>query len=731
VTSVYYQIRQIVISPSGTFLAICTEHTVHVAVLPDSSRLADGDRSPLKLKTYQLGPTIHVIPESPLASVLWHPLAVATSSTDCLVTVTAEAAVRVWELDRSNHWTFERPELAIDLRKLADAVSCDQDFEPCGFGKTRGFSVDDFDMEVSAACFGGRAGEQEDAWASMTLWTAMRNGDIYALCPLLPSKWTPTSTTIPSLTTSAVSRMASIAAEDADADDRRAADQQYEWVQEIDDEDPLLLDASDPSERYEVRLRPQNPSAIPRLQGPFELPMEDEAIDIEVSDIFVFPSHLEVEDILSGEDDYEEWGTATPTGIPFTTVCLASTDNKVYFALELEGVSCQWLPKKGRSTFSLPSSDARELPLVESVILDGTLPGHASSSWPVFTGDPVHSHSLFFTTATQIYSLSLNEWITRLAVELSGDGPADPALKTRLDTSCQSQICVADKVIEINESPKAPLSAPTLVDDAYLGYFMLTCTPTTAYSAFFDQSHLRESIANPWSPERTSTSLILAQSQLDRITAEEEAEDGGINLPTRAPYAPSNVLYANATHPLRQLRDRIPANHKKAMTERPMRLSPACLDVMTSAHRTIAVQTAELEQAAAELFRRCERLRDELGDQVKQMSELADRLQHLHGLTHDGDDDRRSHEARIREAQERQHRLVQRYEVLRRKVGRVGTARQELSSKEVAWIEEIETLGRNVGVVEPENEKVPAPLDSRFDTVSSILSVKGPLTGIG
>ncbi len=261
-TPVYYQIRQLVISPSGHFLAICTEHTVHIAFLPDYSRLADQTASPLKLTTRQLGPTTHVIPESPLASVVWHPLAASGLSTDCLITVTAEAAVRIWELDKSNKWSFERPALAIDLRKLADGVSCDQDFQPSGFGKNRGFSVDDFDMEVASTCFGGQGLDDEDAWASMTLWTAMRNGDIYALCPLLPSKWRPTSTTIPSLSTSAVSRMATIAGEEADPDERRAADQQYEWVQEIDDEEPL-------DDSQETRLRPQNPSAIPRLQGPF------------------------------------------------------------------------------------------------------------------------------------------------------------------------------------------------------------------------------------------------------------------------------------------------------------------------------------------------------------------------------------------------------------------------------------------------------------------------------
>lgn len=716
---VYYQIRHLAISPSGLFLAVCTEHTVHIAVLPPSSRLRDLDRSPLKLKTYHLGPTIHVIPESPLASVLWHPLAASTGSTDCIVTITAEAAVRVWELDRSNKWSFERPKLAIDLRKLADGVSCEQNFEPSGFGKSRGFSVDDFDMEVSAACFGGRGRDDEDAWASMTLWTAMRNGDIYALCPLLPSKWKPTTTTIPSLTTTAVSRMALIAGEEADMDERRAADQQYEWVQEIDNDEPQLLESTDSLGDFEVRNRPQNPSAIPRLQGPFTVVPEDMNSEIEISDIYVFPSKLDEEQLYTDEEDDGEFELRDPNVVPFTTICVATPEDEVWLAIDLDGISGQWLPKKGKGAFSVPCSDAKEFTLIETLALDTS--STPAVNWPMFTADVVHNYALFLTTSRQIYSLSLTDWIIRVAAELSQ--PVDSGLKTRLETSCQSQVCVTDKLLELSETTEA-FSAPAIIDDISLGYLLLTSTPSSAYAVSFDQDHLRAPTIDPSSPELTSASPSHLNFQLARVP--EKGESAELEtLPTRSPYAPAKIFGFNHLLPLEQMRQRLPQPLKRAIHERPMRLSPAMLDAMTLAHRTIGAQSAELEKAAAELFRRCERLRQELGAQVKQMSELA---QQLHGLQYAGEDGqgrltkKKSPETRIKEARDRQAKLVARYEALRRKVGRAGSAKRELTTKEIAWIEEIEALGQKVGVAEGDssNSDDNARLDERLKQVCAM-----------
>ncbi|KIX96468.1 uncharacterized protein Z520_07734 [Fonsecaea multimorphosa CBS 102226] len=717
---VYYQIRQISISPSGLFLAICTEHTVHIAVLPDSSRLKEHARSPLKVKTYQLGPTVHVIPESPLASVLWHPLACATASTDCLVTVTAEAAVRVWEFDKANSWSLDRPKLSIDLRKLADGVSCDQDFEPSGFGKTRGFSVDDFDMEASAACFGGRGREDEDAWASMTLWVAMRNGDLYALCPLLPSRWKPTSTTIPSLTTTAVSRMASINDDETDMDERRAADQQYEWVQEIDNEEPQIHQSIDSLGEFEIRYRPQNPSAIPRLQGPFTIVPEEDASEIEVSDIHVFPAKLDEQDLFDGED-YDEIDPGLVQPISFTTICVATPENQVWFAIDLDGVTGQWLPKKGKSAFGVPSSDATPLTLIDVVTLDGTTTDPATN-WPVFTPDIAYNCSIFVTTQKHVYAVSLDDWVTQLGAELSGTEPVDLGLKTRLETRCQNQVCLTDKLIEVRE-PSEALSAPTTIDDTSLGYFLLTATSNAPYGVVFDQAPIGTSIVGPSTTDFTMSSSHLEAQFVNMPGSPIET------IPAREPYCPPKIFYFNQHIPIDSMRQRLPPHLKKVISERPMRLSPAMLEIMTFTHRTVGVQSAGLENAAAELFRRCERLRIELAGQVKQMTELAQQLQRLTATTEEDENgnvkERKTPETRINEARERQSKLVARYEALRRKVGHVGSANRELSSKELAWMHEIDSLGQNVGIVgkedgEQEAGRSDTTLDKRFETVKQL-----------
>ncbi|KKA18030.1 hypothetical protein T310_8031, partial [Rasamsonia emersonii CBS 393.64] len=356
---VYGQIRQLVVSPNGAFMAIVTAHTVHIAVLPDSSHLSANDSSPIRLKTYQLGPTTHVIPESPVVSALWHPLGVHTNLGACIVTVTADAAVRVWELDRNNHWSFDQPTLAIDLKKLVDGTSSDEDFSPLGFGKNKGFSADSFDMEVASACFGGTGQEGEDAWAPMTLWVAMRPGDIYALCPLLPSKWQAPPTTIPSLSAAIVPKLAAVEEDPLESEDELiACRQQYEWLKEIDSQDPLGVSAdSGPLSDMEILTRPTNPSAIPRLQGPFQFDAGEQIDDLDVTDLLVIPAKLDMDDLMTGEDDEGSLEENMQEGLSVTVICLSTTSGRVHICLELEGVEGQWLPKAKKNTFRTPLSE--------------------------------------------------------------------------------------------------------------------------------------------------------------------------------------------------------------------------------------------------------------------------------------------------------------------------------------------------------------------------------------
>ena len=297
--------------------------------------------------------------------------------------------------------------------------------------------------------------------------------------------------------------MASINDDENNMDERRAADQQYEWVQEIDNEEPQIHQSTDSLGGFEVRLRPQNPSVIPRLQGPFTIVPEDNDTEMEISDVYVFPARLDEEDLFDGEDDDE---ARVPNGmpVPFTTICVATPDNQVSIAIDLEGVTGQWLPKKGKSAFGVPSSDATLLTLIDTLTL-AEESVFASSNWPIFTPDVVHNYTLFLTTSKCVYSFSLNDWVNQLGSELMGSESVNPGLRTRLETHCENQVSTTNQVVEARQRTEI-LSAPTIIDDESVGYLLLSATSDAPYGVVFDRDHLEASTLASSATERTSSS---------------------------------------------------------------------------------------------------------------------------------------------------------------------------------------------------------------------------------
>lgn len=337
------QIRQIISSPNGQLLAIVTSHTIHISILPDSSHLGQSDTTPIRLKTYTLGPTTHVLSQPAVASALWHPLGVGAN---CLVTINAEAVVRVWEISRESRSSFESATLTIDLRKLIDGKSQEDDFGAFGLGRNRGFSADAIEMEVASACFGGNGTAEEHGWASMTLWVAMKEGDVYALCPLLPTKWQPPPTLVPSLSTAVVSKVAAQQEDDSvTAEEKRQNDQQYQWISEIDSqESTLAAGGSEFGDEIEIFHRPAQPGPIPRLQGPFEILPEESEEYLEISDIHVIAAKVDLDELMLGEDDESDLVSTNQDELSAAVICLSTTNGTVYVCLDLEGVEGQWLP---------------------------------------------------------------------------------------------------------------------------------------------------------------------------------------------------------------------------------------------------------------------------------------------------------------------------------------------------------------------------------------------------
>lgn len=336
-------ITQLIISPTSDYLAILTSHTIHVAILPDSSHLSSADNSPIRLKTYHVGPTAHVLERSPIASVLWHPHGVNGS---CLITITVDAVVRLWELERDNKWSFDSPALAIDLKKLANATSAGEDVSPSKYGTHKGFSPDSFEMEVASACFGTSNQDCVGTWATMTLWVAMREGDIYALCPLLPSKWATSPSHSQSLGTSIACQSSSANDIDEDSkDDRRVTHNQTTWIADILEQHSAIdTTPQDPNKLRGILRRPVRPGSVPMLQGPFHItPDTDEIFDI--ADICTLVAHDN--ETVDSEDDFDE--DFPEDGASIQILCIAASDGKVHLCVDVGGVEGRWLPPKSVS----------------------------------------------------------------------------------------------------------------------------------------------------------------------------------------------------------------------------------------------------------------------------------------------------------------------------------------------------------------------------------------------
>ncbi|KAI9927637.1 hypothetical protein ASPWEDRAFT_54310 [Aspergillus wentii DTO 134E9] len=707
---VYAQIRQIIPSPNGAFLAIVTDNTVHISVIPDSSHLSGTDSTPIRVKTYQLGPTTHVLPEAPVVSALWHPLGLHSNLEGCIVTITADAAVRVWELDRNNHWSFDRPTLAVDLRKLVDGTSCDEDFAPSGFGKSKGFSADVIDMEVASASFGGNGSEREDAWAPMTLWVAMKPGDLYALCPLLPCKWQAPSTTIPSLSASIVPKLAALEDDPLDYEEELVAcQQQYEWLAEIDNQEPLrTLPDSENMAGSEVLTRPANPSAIPRLQGPFRVDTGDELDDLDLCDLLVIPAKVDMDDLMMGEDDDLVIEDTGEDKLSATVICLSTGSGRIHICLELDGVGGQWLPKARKNAFKTPLSEPADLILVESL---DTMKGGGQSlnNWPTFTKDVHSRYGFFVTTASNVLFISLASWVQRLEAELQSEDTSGSAF--RLQILCEGAVSVRERIVQVDEdevvlkSNPEHLASSLVYYDYDLGYLLLTYHASHPYAAVLD------------APEVAFPSAV----DLRSLDLAGQAPGSPVLPPRRPPYQVPAVLYSDA--PLDFFVDKHVPHRQRHTLKDQVRLSPATLDLVAAAHRMLSAHTNALERAASDLFRRCERLRGEMRDQLKQLSDVSERVK---GVSSEiGEDGQRkagsrSGEAldkRLQAAKDRQDQLVQRYEALRSKLLKSGG--RPMSEKEKSWVSEVQVLSDSFGDAKQGEEK-DQNLSQRLEAVKEI-----------
>ena len=691
-------------SPNQDLLAVLTSHTVHICILPDSSHLYAQDATPFKPKFWTLGPTTHVTSRSAVVSALWHPLGVNGTA---LVTVTEDAVVRVWELSTADRWTFDSASLAIDLKRLADGTSSDQDFGVSVSATNKGFSPDTFDMEVAAACFPARG---SGGWSPMTLWVAMTCGDVYALCPLLPRFWAPPPTLIPALSVSIVATVA--ATEDdfeASAEARLLAQQQLDWMSDLDSQEPKVVEGSLGEPEVEVYSRPTRPGVIPKLQGPFEFDLnpEDEQDDeVELKDIYVIGEKANTADLMTGEDDELEMDDDNETGLSLTVICLLSTSGQVKICLDVDGVEAQWLPHRSKRS-SRSFAPAPQTPsLLTFQTFDTLKPVEVTpESWPMFSGDVTSRYSFYITHPAGITYVSLAPWVFRLESELQGE--SDAGAEFRIDLLAKGQGSERERIYTQARGQNT-LAAATAIRDPDLGYFVLSATHQDPVVLFFD---------TPESQVVPRESPVVIPEQIDLAPQE-------IGWEARPLFYPSDAL--NHRSALPAWIDHLKTGRRRPLFQQELRLSMATLEVFHEGHKLVSSEVSEINDAVAELFRKCENLQDELRQQIKAANEAKTRIDRITGEDSPDDDPPVSHNDvtvdRLHRARERHEELVGRMEKLKRQLSRATS--RDLSDKERAWADEVRTLSG--GILGPETDEA-SPSTSktkqpwkRFEEVQSL-----------
>jgi len=662
------------------------------------------------MKTYTLGPITHVTSQSAVVSALWHPLGVNGS---CLVTVTEDAVVRVWELSTTDRWSFDRPTLAIDLKKLADGVSLDQDFGASASGMNKGFSPDSFEMEVASACFASRG---SGGWSPMTLWVAMREGDVYALCPLLPERWAPPPTLIPSLSVSIVAKVASLEDDpEVSEQTKLLSQQQLAWMSDLDNQDPVITEATIGEPPAEVYTRPPNPGKVPKLQGPFDFELAPEESEDELetmlTDIFVIGPKLDANELMSGEDEDLEIDTYQE-GLSAGVICLLSSSGRITICLDLDGVEAQWLPS-GKSKYRKFVDTSDPPSLLTFHVLNTINPEEIfEGGWPMFSQDVSSRYSFFITHASGISFISLTPWVFRLESELQGS--AGPGADFRIDLLVKGQNSIRERLVTEDISAEAeplPLAACVAIRDPDLGYFLLSSSSYGPIALNFEAPD-----EEPQAPRSRSP------------TYEAEPEPQPLLLcPPRPVYQPSPTLGSSSALPnfLEQLRH---SKYKRLINE-PVRLSPATLGILTDAHKVLSEETHRLGTAAAEIFRRCNKLQLDLRDQIARANEVAYRIEALIG--EDGPNDgmglvggNAGLEKRIKDVKGRQQDLLERFERLKRKATKGGAGARELSDKEKVWAEEVSKLAEAVLPLESSSksldDKKASKPSERFEKVKTL-----------
>ncbi|RPA90664.1 hypothetical protein L873DRAFT_1848718 [Choiromyces venosus 120613-1] len=654
-----FEIHQLEISRDGFLLAIVGEKELAVCVLP-AEGLARVDDAKLRVPAfYMVGPNYHNAEKgSRIVRAIWHPLGVEGAS---LVVLTSESVVRTYDFTIGQDFTFEIPDQTLDLYTLS--------------GRTRhngGFFADEEEMEAASCCFG----DGHQGWRPFTLYILMRGGDIYALTPVVPSRWKAPREYLQSLSLDINWGLENLE-DDVTMEEKLVLRQQTKWINDVLNQEANIGavyagSAISPRKKASTCLvRPGVVGATPQLQGPFLFQPAPQEISTDEYGCDIF--HIE----------------SDPVGV----IGILFSNGKVDICLEPESLKAKWVDKriKRKGVGEEPDQPPQGLPIIsgyETIDL-GFSPRSSSStiSWPVFSRDPQSNQVWYINHNLGVATISMKTWLSKLATVLDGDEDDDFIAKS-MEKNPQSTIY---KPIQNTNKPHSlarPIIGSIAIYEAYLGYLLIAATKVNSQSVEFEDTQGRASGVD--SPASSKTIRSPAQQSTlpppPKPLTHYRGHQRRPSLLTPHFTFPPELTTPSVLHSLLK-----PTNpqHKKLLTS-PIHFTTETNALLRAARDTLKTEYDRIMEIAQEMYDRAATQRIEFRKQLESIHRAGETLNRLES---------RNVRARLERFLTRQEELQARAD----EVLKILIVKNELgvSDAEKKWFKEVAKVEEKIGSSHP------------------------------